>query len=289
MIATEPGFNAPTAGDAQRPRRMTRVAGTVFQEHLRQGLVGLGGAATFALLTIRALPAVFLHKERRRELVTQLDTLAVGALPITHLTGLIAGLLLGVQTRVALREFGITTMFPAMLTIALVRELGPTFVSLVAGARAGSGIASELATMAVTQQVDAMRALRRDPIATLAAPRTLACIIGFPALATAGILAGLVGGMMVGLDLQQTPSFFFHQSLASLGIREIIPNLIVKPALFGLLIGTTSSYLGLAAEGGTRSVGNATVRSVVIVTVGVLVADYLVSETFRRFWPPPPF
>ena len=103
------------------------------------------------------------------------------------------------------------------------------------------------------------------------------------------LLAGLVGGMLVGLALQQSPSFFFHQSLSVLGIREIIPNLLVKPALFGLLIGTASSRLGLAAEGGTRAVGSATVRSVVIVTVGVLVTDYLVSEAFRRFWPPPPF
>lgn len=257
--------------------------------HLVSGLVGLAAITTFALRTLAAIPSVVVHKERRREFVMQLDSLAVGAVPITHLTGFVTGLLLGVQTRVSLREFGITTMFPQLLTIALVRELGPTFVSLIAGARAGSGIASELATMSVTQQVDAMRALRRDPVPTLAAPRTLACIIGFPALSVVGVLAGLVGGMLVGLALQQSPSFFFHQSLSILGVREVIPNLIVKPAIFGMLIGTMASYLGLSAEGGTRAVGSATVRTVVIVTVSVLVADYLVSETFRRFWPPPPF
>jgi phospholipid/cholesterol/gamma-HCH transport system permease protein len=251
-------------------------------------LIELSDLAGFAVGTIAALPKVFQQRTRRRELVTQLDVLGVGALPITHLTGFISGLLMGVQTREGLREFGITTMFPELVTLVLVREVGPTFVALISGARAASGIASELSTMAVTQQVDAFRALRRNPIEALAAPRTLACIFGFPALSIVGVLAGLYGGYVIAESLQQSASFFFHQSLRSIGPREVIPNLLVKPALFGLVIGIVSSHLGLKAEGGTRAVGSATVRSVVIITVGVLITDYIVGTLFLRFWPPPP-
>ncbi len=278
----DPSASAPLGENA-------RLQISLFRARARATLVQVTSISLFTARAVVALPAVLIHRPRRRELIVQLDALCVGALPITQVTGLIAGLLVGMQTRVTLEEFGITTIFPHILTLALVRELGPTFVSLVSGARAASGVASELATMAVTQQVDAMRALRRDPIRTLAAPRTLACVLGFPALSIAGVLAGLFGGMLVAASLEQTSGFFFQQSFRELSLREILPNLILKPALFGLLIGVAASYLGLSAEGGTRAVGSATVRSVVVVTVGVLVSDYVLGEVFRRAWPPPPF
>ncbi len=253
-------------------------------------LAEFGEATLFFVKTLAALPRVAARKTRLREMVAQIDHLGVAALPITHITGFIAGLLLGVQTKSTLKEFGITTLFAQMLTLALVREIGPTFVALIAGGRAASGITSELATMKVTQQVDAMRALGRDPIESLSAPRTLACVIAFPVLSLAGVMAGMFGGMLVGMSyLHQSPTYFFHQALAILDIREVLPNLVVKPAVFGLLIGAVSSYLGLKSEGGTRAVGGSTVRAVVTVTVGVLIADYLVGEFFRRLWPPPPF
>ncbi len=253
-------------------------------------LADLGHAALFFFGTVVALPRVLTRRTRLRELIAQLDHLGVGALPITHITGFIAGLLLGVQTKSTLRQFGITTLFAQMLTLALVREIGPTFVALISGGRAASGITSELATMKVTQQVDAMRALGRDPVEALSAPRTLACIIAFPILSVAGVLAGLFGGMLVGMSyLHQGMTFFFNQALAVLSMRELVPNLVVKPAVFGLLIGVVSSHLGLKTEGGTRAVGGSTVRAVVTVTVGVLIADYVVGEFFRRLWPPPPF
>jgi len=253
-------------------------------------LEDVGLFTTFALRTIASMPAVVLQRARWREFVVQLDTLGVGALPITHITGVIAGLLLGVQTKVALRQFGVTTLFPQMLTLALVREVGPTFVALIAGGRAASGITSELATMSVTQQVDALRALRRDPVQVLAAPRTLASILAFPLLAFIGVVAGMFGGMLVGRSyLHQGPTFFFNQALIVLNMRELIPNLVIKPMVFGLLIGVVASHLGLRTEGGTRAVGGSTVRSVVAVTVGILICDYVVGELFRRVWPPPPF
>lgn len=277
-----------------------RVTHTV--QHLRQSwrtflsepifgpFLSLGQFTTFAARTIAALPSVLLHASRRREFIVQLDALGVGALPITHITGFIAGLLLGLQTRVSLEQFGITSLFPQMLTLALVREVGPTFVGIIAGARAASGIASELATMSVTQQVDAMRALGRDPIERLAAPRTLASIVVFPCLSIVGILAGFLGGHLIATStLGQTPTFFFHEAFIVLGVREILPNLIFKPMVFGLLIGVVSSFLGLRAERGTRAVGEATVRAVVLVTVSVLVTDYMVGEVFRKLWPPPPW
>lgn len=268
------------------PRSTTRLQR--LKARFRTELFALGELGTFTLGTLIALPAVIGRRTRRQELIVQLDVLGVGALPITHLTGFIAGLLMGIQTRDGLQEFGITTLFPSLVTLVLVREVGPTFVALISGARAASGIASELSTMAVTNQVDAFRALRRDPVASLAAPRTLACIIGFPALSIVGVLAGMYGGYVIASSMQQSASFFFHQSLRAIGAREIIPNLLVKPALFGLVIGVVSSHLGLKAEGGTRAVGGATVRSVVIITVGVLITDYIVGAFFLRFWPPPP-
>lgn len=261
-----------------------------FNESFARPMAAVGQFAAFSVRVLLALPSVFLHRTRRREMIIQLDGVGVGALPITHITGFIAGLLLGLQTRVSLEQFGITSLFSQMLTLALVREVGPTFVALVAGARAAAGITSELATMSVTQQVDALRALRRDPIEALAAPRTVAAIIAFPILSVAGVLAGFFGGMLIGtFALGQSPTFFFNQAFLVLGAREILPNLFVKPAAFGLLIGLVSSFLGLRAEGGTRAVGEAAVKAVVAVTVGVLFTDYMVGEVFRKIWPPPPW
>jgi len=250
----------------------------------------LGDFVLFSLRTIIAIPAIVVYPTRRREMIMHLDALGVGALPITHITGFISGLLLGLQTRVSLRQFGLTSLFSQMLTLALVREVGPTFVALVAGSRAASGITSELATMSVTQQVDALRALRRDPVSALAAPRVAASAIAMPVLGIVGVLAGLFGGMLIGYyALEQPPRFFFTQAFHMLGVREVIPNLVVKPAAFGLLIGLVSSWLGLRTTGGTRAVGASTVQAVVTVTVGVLMVDYAIGEFFRKIWPPPPW
>lgn len=276
-------------GDSTSDRDII-TPGSFWAEGIARPLAVLGEFAVFSVRVLAALPSVLLHKARRNETIVQLDNVGVGAVPITHITGLIAGLLLGLQTRVSLEQFGITSLFSQMLTLALVREVGPTFVALVAGARAASGITSELATMSVTQQVDALRALRHDPIHQLAAPRTLASLITFPLLSVIGVLAGFFGGMLIGtFALGQSPTFFFNQAFLVLGAREFLPNIFVKPACFGLLIGLVSSFLGLRAEGGTRAVGQAAVQAVVIVTVGVLFTDYVVGEFFRKVWPPPPW
>lgn len=275
--------NSTVAGMGPSARSFAR-------EHLARPLSTVGRFAAFALRTILAIPSVFTRRTRWREMLVQIDAIGVGALPITHLTGAIAGLLVGLQTRTSLEQFGITALFPQMLTIALVREVGPTFVALVAGARAASGITSELATMSVTQQVDAFRALRQDPIKALSAPRVAASLISFPCLAVVGVLAGFFGGMLVAVySMGQTPRFFFSQAFSVLDAREIIPNLIFKPASFGLMIGLIPSFLGLQTEGGTRAVGGATVRAVVFVTVGVLILTYSVGEFFRQVWPPTPW
>lgn len=267
-----------------------RAADSFVDQALFEPLATIGRFARFSTRVLAAMPGIALYRLRRQETVIQVDVVGVGALPITHVTGFISGLLLGLQTRVSLEQFGITSLFSQMLTLALVREVGPTFVALVAGSRAAAGITSELATMSVTQQIDAMRALSRAPSETLAAPRVLAAMIAFPALSIVGVLAGLLGGMLVGaFALQQSPRFFFNQAFVVLGIREIFPNLFVKPAAFGLLIGLVSSFLGLEAQGGTRAVGRAAVQAVVVVTVGVLIVDYTVGEVFRRLWPAPPW
>lgn len=276
-----------------RSKRVTHdiiTGGTFWKESVLIPLATIGQFGSFSARVLIALPAVLAHRTRRQEFIIHLDGIGVGALPITHITGFLSGLLLGLQTRVSLEQFGITSLFSQMLTLALVREVGPTFVALVAGSRAAAGVTSELATMAVTQQVDAFRALRRDPLKALAAPRALAAMCAFPILSIIGVLAGFFGGMLIGqFALEQSPTFFFNQAFLVLSAREIIPNLFVKPAAFGLLIGLVSSFLGLRTVGGTRSVGNAAVKAVVLVTVGVLFTDYIVGEIFRKLWPPPPW
>lgn len=245
---------------------------------------------TFTGRTVAAIPKVAAHTGRLKELLFQVDSLGVAALPIVEITGILTGLLIGLQTRDAIEQFGIAALYPQMVTLALVRELAPTFVALIAGTRAASGAASELATMKVTQQIDAMRALRRDPIEALAAPRVLASIVVFPMLGVVSIAAGLVGSMAVAVfSLQQTSAYFFYSAATVLSPAEMLPNMLLKPALFGFLIGVLSCNSGLAAQGGTSAVGRATVRAVVQVTVAVIVADYLSGRVIRYVWPPPPF
>jgi phospholipid/cholesterol/gamma-HCH transport system permease protein len=161
-----------------------------------------------------------------------------------------------------------------------VRELGPTITALLVAGRNSSGIASELGSMVVTEQVDAMRALGTDPYRKLVTPRVVATIAMLPLLTAVADFVGLVGGFLVSyFQLRLSPSEFWHRAINALDFGDLVQG-ISKPVVFGLILATVGCYEGLRVRGGTQGVGRATTTAVVVASVTVIVADTFLSKVF---------
>jgi len=182
------------------------------------------------------------------------------------------------NTADTLQRFGSLTLIGQLVSVGMVRELGPTFTGLMVAGRNASGMASELGSMQVTEQIDAMRALGTDPTKKLVTPRVFATVIMLFFLTIISDLLGLVGGLVIaklqlGLDARQ----YWDSAWQILVFRDVLMGL-VKPLLFGFVIATVGCYYGLSARGGTQGVGRATTQAVVAASVLILLVDLLVTK-----------
>lgn len=221
-----------------------------------------------------------------RDVVTQMDRIGVGSVPIVLLTGLFTGMVLALQTSVELGKFGAALYIGNLVGASMVRELGPVLSSLAVAGRAGSGIAAELGSMRVTEQIDALETMGTDPIKKLVTPRVLAAVITMPLLTIIADVIGIVGGLIIAvLRIQITPDIYLRgvwSTFAQSGFigffpRDFVSGLI-KPVVFGALIALTGSYYGLNASGGTEGVGRATTRAVVASSMLIFATDYFLTQ-----------
>lgn len=231
-----------------------------------------------------------------QETIEQMDRIGVGSIPIILLTGLFTGMVLALQSSVELGRFGADIYLGNLVGASMVRELGPVIASLMVAGRAGSGIAAELGSMRVTEQIDAMESLGTDPIKKLVTPRLIAGIVMMPALTVLADLVGIVGGLAISVFKVKIPADVYLRGvwsmLAASGFilgffpRDFVSGL-VKPIFFGAIITLTGSYYGLNASGGTEGVGNATTRAVVTASILILVTDYFLTQLMLVVLPPP--
>lgn len=232
----------------------------------------------FTLLSVRAVSNIFRKPRYFRDTLQQMDIIGVGSLLIIVLTGFFTGGVLALQSSKSLKAFGAVNLTGQLVSLSLIKELGPVLTALMVTGRVGSGIASELGSMVVTEQIDAMRALGTDPTKKLVTPRLIATTTMLPLLTVMADLLGLVGGWVVSLyTLKLNTSLYWNTALQSIDYNNALEGLL-KPIVFGFLVGMVGCYCGLRTRGGTQGVGRSTTQSVVTASILVIVTDFFLSK-----------
>ena len=249
-------------------------------ERLKRTILGV---QEFALLSIRAFRNLFSPPRYWKDTFDMMDVIGVGSVTIVCLTGLFTGMVLTVQSAATLDAFGARPYVGRMVSLSMIRELGPVLTSLMVAGRVGSGMAAELGSMVVTQQIDAMRALGTDPIRKLVTPRMVSGVVMVPVLTILSDAVGMVGGYLVArFTLRLATEFYWHSAVDAIRMQDISMGLI-KPFVFGYIIVAVGCYLGLTTRGGTQGVGVSTTRSVVMASVLILAADYFLNLLILHF------
>lgn len=238
-----------------------------------QNVVDLGRFVDFGLRTAWALPGALFR--RPGEVVRQFERVTWGSLGVVVAAGLSIGMVSWLQTRRMLVEYGLESTLPSVLAAAMLIETGPVLASLLVAGRMGAGLAAELGTMGLTEELDAREVLGAHPVPTLVAPRVLACALAAPLLTILIDSAALAGGLAAELTLGTlSAATFENRALDLLKLADIVPATL-KTAVFGLLIGLVACWTGLTAERSTEAVGHAATRGVVRSMLAVFAADVL--------------
>jgi phospholipid/cholesterol/gamma-HCH transport system permease protein len=232
----------------------------------------------YSVLAGRAVRGLFEKPLYFGDMVQQADLIGFGSLPIVVLTGFFTGAVLTLNSANSLERFGSLSLLGQLVAVGMVRELGPVLTGLMVAGRNASGMASELGSMVVTEQIDAMRALGTDPMKKLITPRVAATVFMLFFLSIISDLLGLVGGsavasLLLGLDYHQ----YWASAYQILKFQDVFMGLL-KPVIFGFIIATIGCYYGISARGGTQGVGRATTQAVVAASVIILLVDFFVTK-----------
>ena len=232
----------------------------------------------YAQLSFRAVTNLATSPHYFQDTLEQMDDVGVGSLPIILLSGFFIGGVMVLQTGAQFVRFGQTSLTGDVVSLALVRELGPAITGLLAAGRCSSGMASELGSMLVTEQVDAMRAMGTDPSRKLVTPRLLATLLMVPLLTALMVFVGLLGGCVASVfSLRLGAVEFWRRAIDALEFADLMQGLS-KSVAFGFILATVGCYKGLTVRGGTQGVGRATTQSVVISSVLIIVADTFLTK-----------
>jgi phospholipid/cholesterol/gamma-HCH transport system permease protein len=252
-----------------------RLVGFIGHRFTDGVLVQLGRLTLLLGQTARSVVA---RSVRVRDIAYQVQAIGVRSLGLVVTMAAFAGMVLAFQFGYGLERFGAKLYIGQTTVTALVRELGPILTALVAGGRIGAGIAAELGGMAVTEQLDAVRALGADPVQRLVAPRILAVAVAMPLLTVVADAVGTVGGLVVAWLQYGVPPRLFVSGVESFVTIGDFSSGLLKALVFGVLIGVISCSAGVRASGGTEGVGRATTRAVVSAALTVLATDFLLTK-----------
>jgi phospholipid/cholesterol/gamma-HCH transport system permease protein len=234
----------------------------------------------FVYVAGRAFKNIFRRPHYWDDIVAQMDIMGVQSLPIVAMIGAFSGIVMALQMSRAIATYGAASKTGEFVAITLVRELGPVLTAMLIAGRNASGIASEIGSMKVTEQIDAMRALGTDPSQKLITPRMIALAVVLPLLTIIADFVGLCGGYMIGaLRLNISAPQYWNGAQQALAWNDLAQGL-VKPFLFAFIISLVGCYYGIKTSGGTQGVGRATTQAVVVAQVWVFVVDVFVTQIF---------
>ncbi len=234
----------------------------------------------FFCLLGRAFRNIFRAPHYGADIALQMDSIGVGSLLIVAQTGFFSGAVMALQMSRALATYGQVGRTGMVVAITLVRELGPVLTALMVAGRNASGIASELGSMKVTEQIDAMRALGTDPVQKLVTPRLLATAFMLPLLTVIADFVGIVGGWLIAVVyLNLTSLQYWTSAWRALEWNDVAQGLL-KPLVFAVVISIVGCYYGLRTTGGTQGVGRSTTQAVVAATVMIFILDLMMTQIF---------
>jgi phospholipid/cholesterol/gamma-HCH transport system permease protein len=215
----------------------------------------------------------------------QMESLGLRSVGIASVTALFVGMVMAVQFAFGLQKFGGMEYTGRVIGISFSRELAPTLTAIVVGGSIGAGIAAEVGSMAVTEQIDAIRALGADPVKKLVVPRLLACVVVMPVLGAFALVLGFGGAMFVCSTEFGIPSgFFLRTALESVNFVDFFSGMYKTP-VFGAIIALVGCHFGLITRGGTEGVGQATTRTVVVTSIAILISDFFLTKFSIVFFP----
>ena len=234
----------------------------------------------FFVLTGNALRNIFRKPHYSDDIVLQMDSIGVGSLQIVFMTGFFSGAVMALQMSRALAQYGQVGKTGSLVSLTLVRELGPVLTAIMVAGRNASGMASELGSMKVTEQIDAMRALGTDPVQKLVTPRLIATSVMLPLLVVIADFVGLFGGWVISsLFLDLTSRQYWTSAWQTLEWNDVLQGLL-KPLMFAVVISMIGCFYGLRTTGGTQGVGRSTTQAVVTSTVLIFILDLLITKIF---------
>jgi phospholipid/cholesterol/gamma-HCH transport system permease protein len=240
---------------------------------------------SLGIFSWRVLLAAVTPPYEWQELIRQLDEVGSKSLPLVAMAGAAIGVVISLEARYSLTRFGAKSMFPATLVYSVIQVMGPVITGLVVSGRVGAGMGAELASMKVTEQIDAIESSAVNPYRLLAATRILACILMMPLLTLAADASGLIMGWVAQAVAEPLS---FHQFISSgfkgAGFNDFLPPTF-KTMVFGLIIGLIACFQGMRTQGGAAGVGRAATSSVVLSSLFVIMADVVLVKIILIFFP----
>jgi phospholipid/cholesterol/gamma-HCH transport system permease protein len=232
----------------------------------------------YVRLSIAAIRGVVTPPFYRHDIVEQFEAIGLGSLTVVLLTGFFTGAVLALQSGMTLDQFGARPFVGRLVSASMIKELGPVLTGLMLAGRVGSGIAAELGSMMVTDQINALRALGTDPVRKLVVPRLLAGFVMAPVLTIISDAVGILGGWLIAVfQLRVASSVYWTSIIEALYMEDVWMGLI-KPFFLGFAIVTIGCHVGLRTSGGTQGVGRSTTNAVVAASVAVIAVDFFVTR-----------
>jgi phospholipid/cholesterol/gamma-HCH transport system permease protein len=236
------------------------------------------GCGRFLLLAGHTFRAAGQPRFPALETLRQVEAIGSRSMTIVLLTALFTGMVLALQTGFALARFGAKPYLGAVVGLSLARELAPVLTALMVAGRVGAGITAEIGSMAVTEQVDAIRSMGADPVQKLVLPRMIAATISLPLLTILAAVLGIIGGMLISASqFGITPNFYLQTIYTNVTVNDFLSG-IAKTFVFGWIIAMVGCYFGLQTTGGTVGVGRATTQAVVFASISVLISDFFLTK-----------
>ncbi len=243
-------------------------------------------AGELGVFASRAFRDLFRRPFEIGETVDQIFEAGLRSVPLIALSGFAFGVVLSLQTRSSMEQFGAESMVPQAISFGMFKDIGAVITSLLVAGRVGAGIGAQLAGMRVTEQIDALEALAVDSFKYLVVTRITACVIALPLLTTLLDFSGVMGGMISEMIVPggMPAELYWRDAFAPMGWSDYVPS-ILKTVVFGFIIGTVSCYLGYTATQGATGVGRASTRSVVYSSLLVILSDVILVKLIF-FWFP---
>lgn len=267
---------APPTAVSRRPFRLSDPL-ALFGTEVMHCIYHVGGVTTLLCRTLRVMAR---SRWDVREIVRQFFVIGNRSIAIVALIALFTGMVLALQFIVGLERFGLKLYTGRIIGLALTRELGPVLTSLMVAARVGSGIAAELGSMTVTEQVLAIEAMGANPLQRLVAPRLIATVCATPLLTVFAVALGIFGGLVITVgQANVTPAFYMRQIWTTIEVADFVHG-IAKTIFFAACVALVACYQGLTTYGGTEGVGRSTTRAVVYSSILIFILDFFLTKLF---------